>query len=98
IHTPSRWATSSPRPAGVTVVAIAGEILRIVGIFDYNVLFHNPLMSRLGIVDNVLQVVISINSIFLVLFGISAAFVQHDLTRTLQRFHLLTSHGMTPNP
>ncbi len=83
--------------AGVTVVAIAGEILRIVGIFDYNVLFQNPLMSRLGIVDNVLQVVITINSIFLVLFGIPAAFVQHDLRRTLQRFHLLTSHGMTPN-
>ena len=34
--------------SGVTVVAIGGEILRILGIFDYNILFHNPLMSRLG--------------------------------------------------
>jgi predicted phosphodiesterase len=83
--------------AGVTIVAIAGELLRIVGIFDYNILFQNPLMSRLGIIDNVLQVVIAINSIFLVVFGVPAAFVQHDLMRTLNRFRLLTSHGMTPN-
>jgi hypothetical protein len=83
--------------AGVTVVAIAGEILRIVGIFDYNILFHNPLMSRLGIIDNVLQVVITINSIFLVLFGVPAAIVQRDLLRTLNRFRLLTSHGTTRN-
>jgi UDP-2,3-diacylglucosamine pyrophosphatase LpxH len=83
--------------AGVTVVAIAGEILRVVGIFDYNILFQNPLMSRLGIIDNVLQVVIGINSMFLVLFGVPALFVQYDLSRTLERFHLLTSSGTTPD-
>src|SRR6266403_2054960 len=58
--------------AGVTVIAILGEILRVAGIFDYNIIFHNPLMSRLGIIDNVLQVVITINSLFLLLFGIPA--------------------------
>ena len=83
--------------AGVTMVAIAGELLRVLGIFDYNILFHNPLMSRLGIIDNVLQVVIAINSIFLVLFGIPAAVVQRDLKRTLVRFRLLTDHRITPN-
>ena len=83
--------------AGVTVAAIAGELLRLVGIFDYNILFHNPLMSRLGIIDNVLQVVIAINSIFLVLFGVPAAVVQRDLKETLARFHLLTNYGTTPN-
>src|SRR5499427_2485923 len=79
--------------AGVTIVAIAGEILRVTGIFDYNILFHNPLMSRLGIITNVLQVVIAINSIFLVMFGIPAFLVQRDLMRTLSRFRLLTSYG-----
>jgi UDP-2,3-diacylglucosamine pyrophosphatase LpxH len=83
--------------AGVTVVAIAGELLRVVGVFDYNILFHNPLMSRLGIIDNVLQVVIAINSIFLVLFGIPGMLVQRDLSKTLARFQLLTAHGTTPN-
>jgi UDP-2,3-diacylglucosamine pyrophosphatase LpxH len=83
--------------AGVTIVAIAGEILRVTGVFDYNILFHNPLMTRLGIIDNVLQVVIAINSIFLVLFGIPALLVQRDLLRTLRRFRLLTGHGMIPN-
>ena len=83
--------------AGVTMVAIAGELLRVVGIFDYNILFHNPLMSRLGIIDNVLQAVIVVNSIFLVLFGIPAAIVQRDLKRTLVRFRLLTDYGTTPN-
>jgi UDP-2,3-diacylglucosamine pyrophosphatase LpxH len=83
--------------AGVTVVAIAGEILRVMGVFDYNILFHNPMMSRLRIVNNVLQVVITINSIFLVMFGIPALLVQRDLLRTLRRFRLLTDRGMTLN-
>jgi hypothetical protein len=47
-------------------------------------------MRRLGIIDNVLQVVITINSIFLVFFGIPMALVLHDLTRTLRRFRVLT--------
>ena len=80
---------------GVTVAAIGGETLRVLGIFDYNVLFQNPLMSRLGIIDNVLQVVITINSIFLILFGIPAVLVLRDLRRTLRRFHVLTSRGAT---
>jgi len=83
--------------AGVTLVAIAGELLRVLGIFDYNILFHNPLMSRFAIVDNVLQVVITINAIFLILFGVPAAFVERDLLRTLNRFRLLTGGRMTPN-
>jgi hypothetical protein len=83
--------------AGVTVVAILGELLRVLGIFDYNILFHNPLMSRLGIIDNVLQVVIAINSIFLVLFGAPMALILHDLTRTLRRFRVLTNHWMMPD-
>ena len=39
-------------------------------------MFHNPLMSRLGIIDNVFQVVIAINSVFLILFGIPALVVR----------------------
>jgi hypothetical protein len=74
-----------------------GESLRVLGIFDYNILFQNPLMSRLGIIDNVLQVVIAINSIFFVLFGLPMAVVSHDLMRTLRRFRVLTSHGVTPD-
>jgi hypothetical protein len=83
--------------AGVTVIAVLGESLRVVGIFDYNILFHNPLMSRLGIIDNVLQVVITINSAFLILFGVPAVLVRRDLMRTLTRFRLQTSHGVLPN-
>lgn len=83
--------------AGVTIVAILGELLRVLGLFDYNILFHNPLMSRLGIIDNALQVVITINAIYLVLFGAPVAIFLHDLTRTLHRLRLLTSHGTTPD-
>jgi UDP-2,3-diacylglucosamine pyrophosphatase LpxH len=83
--------------SGVTILAIVGEGLRVLGIFDYNILFQNPLMSRLGIIDNVLQVVIAINSIFLILFGLPMAVVSHDLMRTLRRFRVLTSHGVTPD-
>jgi hypothetical protein len=71
--------------AGLTTLAIAGELLRVTGIFDYNILFHNPVMRRLGIINNVLQVVIMVNSIFLILFGIPAVLVQRDLLRTLSR-------------
>jgi UDP-2,3-diacylglucosamine pyrophosphatase LpxH len=83
--------------SGVTVLSLVGEILRVLGIFDYNILFHNPLMSRLGIIDNVLQVVITINSIFLVVIGIPLALVVRDLMHTLRRFQLLTSHGARPD-
>jgi UDP-2,3-diacylglucosamine pyrophosphatase LpxH len=83
--------------SGMTILAIVGESLRILGIFDYNILFHNPLMSRLGIIDNVLQAVIAINSIFLGLFGLPMAVVSHDLMRTLRRFRVLTTHGVTPD-
>jgi hypothetical protein len=83
--------------SGATIAAMAGEALRIFGIFDYNILFHNPVMSRLGIIDNVLQVVIGINCVFLVLFGVPAAIVLRDLKRTLTRFHVLTSDGATPD-
>jgi UDP-2,3-diacylglucosamine pyrophosphatase LpxH len=82
---------------GVTVIAILGELFRILGIFDYNVLFHNPVMSRLPIVDNVFQVVIEINSMFLIFFGVPTALVVYDLMRTLRRFRLLTSHGAEPD-
>ena len=58
-------------------------MLRIAGIFDYNILFHNPLMSRFAIIEDVLQVVIAINSVILILFGIPVALVQRDLSRTL---------------
>jgi hypothetical protein len=39
--------------------------------------------------------VITINSLFLILFGIPALVVERDLMRTLHRFRLQTSHGVT---
>jgi hypothetical protein len=54
-------------------------------------------MNRLGFIDNVLQVVIGVNSIFLVMFGFPMALVLHDLTRTLRRFHVLTNRWMMPD-
>src|SRR5262249_38220201 len=83
--------------AGVTVVAIAVEVLRVLGVFDYNILFHNPVMDHFGIVDDVFRVVIGINSVFLILIGIPMALVLRDLNRTLHRFRLLTSHGAAPD-
>jgi UDP-2,3-diacylglucosamine pyrophosphatase LpxH len=83
--------------SGVTGMAILGEVLRVLGIFDYNILFHNPLMNRLGIIDDVLQVVIAINAVFLVLIGVPLLLVLRDFTRTLRRFHLLTSGGLKPD-
>jgi UDP-2,3-diacylglucosamine pyrophosphatase LpxH len=82
---------------GVELLSIGGEVLRLLGIFDYNILFHNPVMERLGIVNNVLQVVITINSIFLLLIGVPMVLVLRDLRRILRRFRLLTSHGVGPD-
>jgi UDP-2,3-diacylglucosamine pyrophosphatase LpxH len=82
---------------GVEILAIGGELLRLLGIFDYNILFRNPLMERLGIINNVLQAVITVNSIFLVLIGVPMFLVLRDIGRTLRRFRLLTSHGVGPD-
>jgi UDP-2,3-diacylglucosamine pyrophosphatase LpxH len=77
---------------GVELFAIGGEVLRLLGIFDYNILFHNPAMQRLGVVNNVLQIVITVNSVFLLVIGIPAFLVARDLSRTLRRFRLHTNH------
>lgn len=82
---------------GVEVLAIGGEALRLLGIFDYNVLFHNPVMERLGFVKNVLQIVIMTNTIVLIIVGVPLYLVVRDITRTLQRFQLLTSRGAGPD-
>ena len=82
---------------GVEVLSIGGEILRFLGIFDYNILFHNRVTVRLGIINNVLQVVITINSFFLVVIGIPMVLVLRDLRRILLRFRLHTSQGAGPN-
>jgi UDP-2,3-diacylglucosamine pyrophosphatase LpxH len=83
--------------SGLTILSLLGEILRVVGLFDYNILFHNPLMSQLGVIDNVLQAVLTVNSIFLVVIGIPLLLVTRDLMRTLRRFQLLTSRGVLPD-
>jgi UDP-2,3-diacylglucosamine pyrophosphatase LpxH len=82
---------------GVEILSIGGEILRLLGVFDYNILFRNPVMERLGIINNVLQVVITVNSVLLVLIGIPMALVLRDIRRILRRFRLLTSHGIGPD-
>jgi UDP-2,3-diacylglucosamine pyrophosphatase LpxH len=82
---------------GVEILSIGGEILRLLGVFDYNILFHNPVMERLGIINNVLQVVITVNSVLLVLIGVPMALVLRDIRRILRRFRLLTSHGIGPD-
>jgi UDP-2,3-diacylglucosamine pyrophosphatase LpxH len=81
---------------GVEILSLGAEILRLLGIFDYNILFRNPVMERLGIINNVLQLVITINSILLVLVGVPLALVLRDIRRILLRFRLLTSHGVGP--
>lgn len=82
---------------GIEVFSIGAEALRLLGIFDYNILFHNPVMERFGIVRNVFQIVITINSIVLVLVGVPMALLLRDLGKTLRRFQLLTSHGVGPD-
>lgn len=82
---------------GVEILSLCGEILRLLGVFDYNILFRNPLMERLGIVNNVLQVVVTVNSFLLVLIGVPMALVLRDIRRILRRFRLLTSHGIGPD-
>ena len=54
-------------------------------------------MSRLGIIDNVLQVVIAINSIFLVCSASPRRWSSATSCEPLHRFRLLTSHGITPD-
>ncbi|MEI7687933.1 MAG: metallophosphoesterase, partial [Planctomycetota bacterium] len=82
---------------GLELLALGGEALRLLGIFDYNVLFHNPVMERLGIVNNMLQVVVTINSFFLLVIGVPMLLVLRDLRKTLHRFRLHTDQGAGPD-
>ena len=52
----------------ITILALAAELLRYVGIFDVNYLLNNPLMRFLGIFGDILRIVLVVSMIFLVFY------------------------------
>lgn len=80
----------------VTLLAMAAEFLRYVGIFDVNILLNNPLMRALGVFGDILRIVVIVSMIFwffILTVSIPLLFVIRDARRTLQRMQILPESG-----
>lgn len=76
----------------VTILAMAAEGLKLVGIFDVNYLLNNPLTRSLGIFGNVLRIIMIVSMIFwFFVFAVSIPlfFIYRDIKFTLQRMQIL---------
>ncbi len=76
----------------ITIVALAAELLKYIGVFDVNYLLNNPLMRNLGIFGNILRIIIIVSMIFwffILTVSVPLLFVIRDVRKTLQRMQIL---------
>jgi UDP-2,3-diacylglucosamine pyrophosphatase LpxH len=86
-----------------TVVALVGEVLSFLGIFNVNVLFDNSVFRSLGFVGSVLHAIVAVNMLilfFMLVVALPGWVVLHDVMKTLRRFRvspteLATGEGRT---
>lgn len=87
----------------ITVAAMVAAVLRLLGVFDVNILLDNEFIRSLGFVGSVLHAIIVVNMLillFMLVVALPGAVVLHDLLKTLRRFHvnpakLATQEGRT---
>ena len=84
---------------GVTMVALAAQILKKLDIFDANIFLNNALFDSLGVVGDIVRLVITISMIFwffVLIVSVPLFFILRDISRTLRRMQLLPSDKDTP--
>ena len=77
-----------------TLLALAGEGLRVAGVINDNIVINNPLFRSLGFVGNILHVIIVFNMVilfFMLVVAVPGMVVLHDLKSTLRRFQITGS-------
>ena len=83
----------------VTVFALVGQLLKVVGIFDVNYLLDNPLTRALGIFGDALRWILTASMFvwfFVLLVSIPLYLIYRDIRGTLWRFQVFPAYKSAP--
>ena len=78
--------------SGFEIFILAGAALEWFGVTSTNIFLNNMIFSALGIVGNLVQLILIINSVLLLNFAVLAVplyFIWRDFRTTLQRFRIV---------
>ena len=78
--------------SGFEIFILAGAALEWFGITDTNIFLNNRILSALGFVGNLVQLILIINTVLFVNFVVLAVplyFIWRDFKATLQRFQIV---------
>jgi UDP-2,3-diacylglucosamine pyrophosphatase LpxH len=78
--------------SGFEIFVLGGAALEWFGLTDTNIFFNNRLFSSLGIVGNLVQLILIVNTVLFVNFVVLAVplyFIWRDFKATLQRFRIV---------
>jgi UDP-2,3-diacylglucosamine pyrophosphatase LpxH len=83
----------------VTLFALAGELLRFLGIFDVNILLVNPLTRFLGLFGDVVRWILTASMFvwfFVLTISIPLYIIYRDVRRALVRFQIYPAYKSAP--
>ncbi|MEZ5427676.1 MAG: metallophosphoesterase [Pyrinomonadaceae bacterium] len=75
----------------VTVFALIGQLLKVLGIFDVNILIENAFINWLGLFGDILSWTITISMMvwfFILVVGVPLYFIYRDILGTLKRMQV----------
>jgi UDP-2,3-diacylglucosamine pyrophosphatase LpxH len=83
----------------ITALALAAEFLRVVGVFDANILLDNPLTRSLGLFGNILRWILTASMfVWFFVLAVSVPFylIYRDVKSALYRFQIFPPYKSAP--
>lgn len=83
----------------ITAVALAGQLLKYLGIFDVNYLLDNALFRALGVFGDILSWIIFVSMLvwfFIFVISVPLYFIYRDIRSTLSRMQVFPSYKSAP--
>ena len=83
----------------ITAFALLGQLLKIVGLFDVNVLLDNPFTRSLGVFGNVLSWILTLSMFvwfFVLAVSVPAYLIYRDIRGALVRFQVFPPYKSAP--
>ena len=83
----------------VTLLALGGEVLRFLGVFNVNVLLDNPLTRALGLFGDIVRWILTASMFvwfFVLAISVPLYVIYRDVRRALVRFQIYPSYKSAP--
>ena len=83
----------------VTVLALAAQMLKLLGVFDVNILLDNPLIRAIGLAGDILRWILTASMtvwFFVFVISIPLYFVYRDIRGTLSRMQIFPAYKSAP--